>query len=195
MAFAFSPEQRERLFDALGRSDSGAWHLTEDVELALDAYAASALAPDASVDAVASVAELIRMREQVSRLRAQLYALPEHAHKLAAFEDLSSDVVADLIRLGNAAGDTLERLGSRLAAVAPAQAPQAGPCALAERFVHAVGQAFRNRLNIKPTVDAHGLFRRFLDALVDMVRRRHTDLDELSRAMTDERLKGILAID
>jgi hypothetical protein len=195
MAFAFSPEQRERLFDALGRSDSGAWHLIEDVELSLEAYAGSTLAPDASVDVVASAEALIGIREQVLRLRAQLYAVPEHARQLAAFEDLSSDVVADLIRLGNAAGDSLERLGSRLTAVVPAQALRGGAYALAERFVHAVGQAFRNRLNIKPTVDAHGLFRRFLDTLVDMVQRRHTDLDELSRAMTDDRLKGILAID
>jgi PAS domain-containing protein len=195
MAFVFSPEQRERLFDALGRSDSGAWHLTEDVELALEAYAGSALAPDASVDIQASAAEFRQIREHVARLRAELYALPEHARKLAAFEVLSGDSTADLIRLGNVAGDALERLGSRLAAIVPAQAPPAGPCALAERFVHAVGQAFRNRLNIKPTVDAHGSFRRFLDTLVDIVRRRHADLDELSRVMTDERLKGILAID
>jgi hypothetical protein len=194
MAFAFSPEQRERLFDSLGRSDSGAWHLTEDVELALEVYAGSAQASDASADGVASTTEFGQIREQVGRLRAQLYALPEHARKLAAFQDLSSDTVADLVRLGNAAGDALERLGSRLAAIEP-PAAHAGPYVLAERFVHAVGQAFRNRLNIKPTVDAHGLFRRFLDTLIDLVRRRHADLDELSRVMTDERLKGILAID
>jgi hypothetical protein len=195
MAFAFSPEQRERLFDSLGRSDSGAWHLTEDVELALEVYAGSAQAAGASADEVASTTEFSQIREQVARLRAQLYALPEHARKLAAFQDLSSDTVADLVHLGNAAGDALERLGSRLAAIEPPAAAHAGPYVLAERFVHAVGQAFRNRLNIKPTVDAHGLFRRFLDTLIDLVRRRHADLDELSRVMTDERLKAILAID
>jgi hypothetical protein len=195
MAFVFSPEQRERLFDALGCSDSGAWHLTEDVELALAAYAGSALAPGASVDLEASAAGFSQIREHVARLRADLYALPEHARKLAAFEVLSGDSTADLVRLGNIAGDALERLGSRLAAIGPPMVPRPGPNALAERFVHAVGQAFRNRLNIKPTVDANGLFRRFLGTLMDLVRRRHADLDELSRVMTDERLKGILAID
>lgn len=197
MGFAFSPEQRGRLFDALGRSDSGAWHLTEDVELALEAYGNAVLATDAedAVDPASGASEFEQMLAQVTRLRVDLHALPERARQLAALEVISSDSAADLARLGNAAGDALERLGARLAAVSVPTRVQAHPCAMAERFVHAVGQAFRNRLNIKPSIDAHGLFRRFLDVLIDLVRRRHADLDELSGVMTDERLKQILALD
>ncbi len=46
MGFSFSAEQRDRLLALLGRSDSGAWHLTEDVELALDAHGRTELTAD-----------------------------------------------------------------------------------------------------------------------------------------------------
>lgn len=189
MAFAFSPEQRERLFAALGRSDSGAWHLTEDVELALDAYAQ---ADQAAEDQVLPTVEFDRLLAQASELRAQLYALPDRARQLAVIDVIGSDDAADVARLAQAAGEALEQLSVKLVAMA---GPAGSALPVAERFVHGVGKAFRNRLNTKPTVDAHGLFRRFLSALIEIVRRRHTDLDDLSRALDDARLARILELD
>lgn len=193
MAFAFNPEQREQLFTALGRSDSGASHLVEDVELALDAYGqAEKLAEERVVPAV----EFERLLTQAGHLRAQLYALPERARQLAVIGGISIDDAADVSRLAQAAGEALEGLSVKLAEVAiPMASAPSGALNVAERFVHGVSKAFRNRLNIKPTVDARGLFRRFLSALINMVGRRHTDLDDLSHAMDDVRLAHILESD
>ena len=70
MAFAFTQEQRDGLFVALGRDDSGAWHLVEDVELALDAFAQAAQAAEGTVD---PAIELAQIRGQAGHLRMQLY--------------------------------------------------------------------------------------------------------------------------
>lgn len=195
MGFAFTPEQRERLFAALGRSDSGAWHLTEDVELALAAYGSVELSADGASNLAAGTSGFQHTLAQVLRLRSELHALPEQARQLAALDAISGDNASDLIRLAHASGEALERLGAKLAALAHAASPRAHPLAASERFVHAVGQAFRNRLNIKPTTDAHGLFRRFLNVLFELVRRRHADLDELSGVLGDARLEQILGLD
>lgn len=192
MAFAFTPEQRERLFDALGHSDSGPWHLVEDVEKALEAYGNAELALDAGATAALGVDEFQQTLTQIAQLRAGLYALPERARRLAALGEVPDDVLADLDGLANASGEALERLAVRLAALSVSAPSPVGPYAMAERFVHSVGKAFRNRLNTKPTTDAKGLFRRFLDVLIDLVRRRHADLDDLSKVLTEERLKQIL---
>lgn len=190
MAFAFSPEQRERLFAALGRSDSGAWHLVEDVELAIDAFGqAEQMAEDRTVPAV----EFEQLLMQTGHLREQLYVLPERVRKLAVIGAISTEHADDVARLAEASGVALELLSAKLAEVAACPAAASpGVQAVAEQFVHGVGQAFRNRLNIKPTVDAHGLFRRFLRVLIDLVGRRHADLDDLSRAIDDVRLAHIL---
>lgn len=190
MAFAFTAEQRERLFDALGRRDSGAWHLTEDVELALEGYGGAELR-GSDTDSMA----FGQMLAKVFGLRQDLYALPERARRLTALDTLGRDDAADLLRLAHVSGEALDRLGAKLAEVAAVTAAVPGPDASAERLVHAIGQAYRNRLNIKATSDARGLFRRFLDALMDLIQRRHADLDELWRGMTEERLARIIGAD
>ena len=101
-----------------------------------------------------------------------------------------------LRQLSHASGEALERLGVRLAALmVPQVAVAHGPHAMAERFVTALGQAYRNRLNIKPTSDGKGAFRRFLDAVIEMVRKRHSDLDEFAGLLSEARLAEILARD
>lgn len=195
MSFAFSDEQRQRLLDALGRSDSGAFHLTEDVEAALSAYG------QADIEAQASSSDraeggLASVLQSVQKLRKELYGLPEHAQQLAALARIGGEDAADLTRMAHAAGDDLERLGARLATLSRREGVvRDGPCAMAERFVHAVGQAYRNRLNIKPSADANGAFRHFLDALFSLVRKRHADLDELARVLDARRLARVLGID
>lgn len=193
MAFAFSDSQRQQLFDALGRSDSGAWHLTEDVELALSAYGGGDAAAQASSTSALDAA-MAHTLSQLRSFREALYALPERAQELAALGRFGSDDATDLTRLGHSAGDALDRLGARLAGLARREGVDAaGPCANAERFVHAVGQAYRNRLNVKPTAD--GPFRQFLVALFQLVRRRHAELDELARVLDTPRLARILGLD
>ncbi len=193
MAFAFSPQQRERLFAALGRDDSGAWHLTEDVELALDVYGGVARAWQDNGGDVARLTELEQILARVSDMCELIYALPERARQLAATGTLNADDAVDLGRLAKDSGEALERLGTRLAAIGSRAHPPAVTHDGAEAFVHALGQAFRNRLNIKPSSDSQGLFRRFLDALIELIGRRHAELDELSRVLTEERLARIIA--
>ena len=89
----------------------------------------------------------------------------------------------------------LDQLSARLARIqAPESAPAMARYTVAELFVHALGQSFRNRLNIKPTSDPKGLFRRFLDALMVLVRSRHSDLDGMAQVLTSERLERILEL-
>lgn len=193
MAFAFTQDQRDGLFVALGRDDSGAWHLVEDVELALDAFAQAAQAAEGTID---PAVEFAQIRGEAGHLRMQLYGLPERVRQLAVLGAIGSDYAADVARLAQVGGEALEQLSLKLAEVGtPVADTRERVHTPAERFVHAVGQAFRNRLNIKPTIDAHGLFRRFLSALIDNVGRRHTDLDDLSRSMDDVRLAHILGSD
>ena len=195
MGFSFSAEQRDRLLASLGRSDSGAWHLTEDVELAVDAYGRVELSADA-LGRSGVVALLSRTRELTASLRQELYALPERARELAALGEIDDSDAEDLTRLAHASGEVLERLGVRMAQLmVPQSAPAHGPHAMAERFVGALGQAYRNRLNIKPTSDGKGAFRRFLDGVIEMVRKRHADLDEFAQLLTEARLAEILARD
>ncbi len=193
MGFSFSAEQRDRLLASLGRSDSGAWHLTEDVELALDAHGRAELTAD---PAGRSGSLLARTRELTADLRQELYALPERARQLAALGEIDESDAEDLVRLAHAGGEALERLGVRVAQLmVPQVAPAHGPHAMAERFVGALGQAYRNRLNIKPTSDEKGAFRHFLDTVIELVGRRHSDIDELSHLLTEARLAEILARD
>jgi hypothetical protein len=195
MAFAFSPEQRELLFDALGRNDSGAWHLTEDVELALNAYGGVERALHDSPGSATPVAGFEQMLARVSSLCEELYGLPERARQLSALGTLGADEAADLARLARDCGESLERLAIRLAAIDDSARPHPGTHVEAEGFVHALGQAFRNRLNIKPSSDSQGMFRRFLDALINLVGRRHADLNELAQVLSEERLARIIAAD
>ena len=196
MGFSFSAEQRDRLLASLGRSDSGAWHLTEDVELALDAYGRVDPGADAHDGAGAARGLLAHTRALTASLRQELYALPARARQLAALGEIGEDDAEDLTRLSHASGEALERLGVRLAALmVPQVAVAHGPHAMAERFVTALGQAYRNRLNIKPTSDGRGAFRRFLDTVIELVRKRHADLDEFAPLLTEARLAEILARD
>lgn len=193
MAFAFDPEQRESLLLALGRSDSAAWHLVEDVELALSAYTEAGPAAEGKLDLAG---EFEQMLTQAAHLRAKLYGLPDRLRQLAVLGAIASDSAAEVAGLAQASGEALDRLSVKLAETdVPAAVASAQQLSVPERLVHAVGQAFRNRLNIKPTVDAHGLFRRFLGTLIDLVARRHADLADLSRAMDDSRLARILESD
>lgn len=193
MAFAFTAEQRERLFDALGRRDSGAWHLTEDVELAIEGYGDAELSSLASPEA--RTIDLGQLLAQVSALRPALYDLPQQARRMAAMNALAGEDADDIARLAQASGEALDQLSAGLARVTIAAEPAPSPVANAEHFVRAVGQAFRNRMNLKPTSDARSLFRRFLDTLMMLVQRRHADLDELSRVLTEDRLARILGAD
>lgn len=194
MAFAFNDSQRQQLFDALGRSDSGAWHLTEDVELALSAYGEGGQPSQAASSAAEGA--LSATLGQLLKVRQELYGLPERAHELAALGRFGGDDAADLVRLSHSAGDALDRLGAKLSSLARREGVAAsGPYATAERFVHAVGDAYRNRLNIKPTADAHGAFRHFLNVLFQLVQRRHADLDDLARVLDSQRLTRILGLD
>lgn len=196
MGFSFSADQRDRLLAALGRSDSGAWHLTEDVELAVDAYGRIELHAEAPGKSAAAPALLAHTRTLTASLRQELYALPERARQLAALGEVGEDDADDLARLAHVCGDALERLGVRMAQLmVPQVAPAHGPHALAERFVGALGQAYRNRLNIKPTSDGNGAFRRFLDTVIELVGKRHADLDEFSQLLSEVRLAEILARD
>ncbi|GMU43877.1 MAG: hypothetical protein IT479_11140 [Xanthomonadales bacterium] len=193
MTFAFSDSQRQQLFDGLGRSDSGAWHLTGDVELALSAYGGGDAVARANSAAVLDAA-FAHTLGQLRCLREDLYALPERAQELAALGRFGGDQAIDLTRLAHSAGDALDRLGARLSSLARREGvAAAGPCADAERFVRAVAQAYRNRLNIKPTAD--GPFRQFLDVLFHLVQRRHADIDELARVLDTSRLARILGLD
>ena len=190
MAFSFSPEQRQQLFAALGRDDSGAWHLTEDVELALDAYGEPGQAAGSGLEPLVRFAHTL---EQIKQLRSELYGMPERARQWVVMGAMGNDDAADVARLAQVGGEALDQLSARLAGIeAPESAPAMARYTVAELFVHALGQSFRNRLNIKPTSDPKGLFRRFLDALMGLVRRRHADLDELAQLLTAERLERIL---
>lgn len=195
MSFAFSDEQRKRLLDALGRSDSGAFHLTEDIEDALSGYGQADLAAQSSSAAAAEIG-LTDVLRSVQQLRKALYALPEQAQQLSALGRIGSEDGADLTRMAHAAGDDLERLGARLAGLSRREGVLGdGPCAMAERFVHAVGHAYRNRLNIKPSAEPQAAFRHFLAALFELVQKRHADLDELAHVLDTPRLARILGID
>lgn len=193
MAFSFSPEQRERLFAALGRDDSGAWHLTEDVEIALDTLAQSAQTVQ---DGVSPSVASARTVEQIKALRSALYALPGQARQWAVNGAIGDDDAADVARLAQTGGEALDQLSVRLSRICELESrPGMTRHTAAELFVHALGQSFRNRLNIKPTSDSRGLFRRFLAALLVLVGRRHADLDELGQVLTNERLQEILELD
>jgi len=190
MSFSFSPEQRQQLFAALGRDDSGAWHLTEDVELALDAYGEPGQVAGAVLAPVVTFAHTL---EQIKRLRSELYGLPEQIRQWAVMGAIGNDDAAEVGRLAQAGGEALDQLSARLARIDVSESAPAMPRhTVAELFLHALGQSFRNRLNIKPTSDPKGLFRRFLDALMVLVRRRHADLDDLAQVLTPERLELIL---
>lgn len=190
MAFSFSPEQRQQMFAALSRDDSGAWHLTEDVELALDAYGKPGQPAGGVLEPVVT---FVHTLEQIKSLRSELYGLPERTRQLAVMGAIGNDDAADVARLAQAGGEALDQLSARLARIgAPESAPAMTRYTVAELFIHALGQSFRNRLNIKPTSDPKGLFRRFLDALMVLVRRRHADLDDLAQVLTPEHLERIL---
>lgn len=192
MAFSFNPEQRQQLFAALGRDDSGAWHLTEDVELALDAYGEPGQAAGSDLEPVAT---FVHTLELIKELRSELYGLPERTRKWAAIGAICPEDATDVARLAQAGGEVLDQLSARLARIqAPESAPAMARYTVAELFVHALGQSFRNRLNIKPTSDPKGLFRRFLDALMVLVRSRHSDLDGMAQVLTSERLERILEL-
>lgn len=196
MGFSFSAEQRDRLLASLGRSDSGACHLAEDVELAVDAYGRVELNAEEQGNSTAAAGLLGRTRALTASLRPELYGLPERARQLAALGEIGDDDAEDLARMARVSGDALEHLGVKLAQLmAPHAGLARGPHAMAERFVGALGQAYRNRLNIKPTGEAGGAFRRFLDTVMELVRKRHADLDDFSRLLTDARLAEILARD
>lgn len=192
MAFTFDPAQRERLLAALERNDNGAWHLTEDVERAIDAFAQSELGgpPSAAGESDGGIGQAQTL---IAALRAALYQLPEGVRRASALATVADAQIAEIAHLSNVSGAALERLAATLSEVVASLPPREnGPYALAERFIHALGQAFRNRLNIKPTAEDGGLFRGFLDVVIDLTRRRHADLDELSRALTEKRLGQIL---
>jgi len=186
MAFTFSPEQRDAVFQALGRRDSAAWHLTEDVEAALSAYGSGA--------AGASLADDLKsLLVTVSTLRAALYPLPDQLHESGLVGDLDGERLAAVGRDAERIGEALDRFSLELtdlrALIAVAYQGSSSP---AERFLHALGQAYRNRMNIRPTAAADGQFMRFHKVVTDLVRRRHSDLDELCSTLDEDRLDQIL---
>lgn len=189
MAFTFTTEQRDIVLRALGKDDSAAWHLTEDIEAAIDAYGRGSRE--------ASGADLRDELQQVSALatalRSALYPLPENLHRSGLVGDLDGDLLASLGRHAERLGESLDQFTLEIADLRSRIAlAHSGLVAPAERFVHALGQAYRNRLNIRPTSAPTGQFRLFLEAVIELVRRRHSDLDELAGFLSDERLSSIL---
>lgn len=192
MAFTFDAGQRERLLEALERSDSAAWHLTEDTERAIDAFAQSELT-GSQANANSTEDGIGETQALIAALRAALYQLPDKVRQTSALATVADTYLAEIARLTSVSGTVLEQLAAILTeVVASLPRNENGPYALAERFIRALGQAFRNRLNIKPTSEDGGLFRGFLDVVIDLTRRRHADLDELSRVLTEKRLGQIL---
>lgn len=189
MAFTFTPEQRDAIFQALGRSDSAAWHLTEDVEVALGAYGSSA--DGASGTSLGD--ELKSLLASVATLRAALYPLPDQLHQSGLVGILDGERLAAVGRDAERIGEALDRFSLELTDLrALVTASFQGSRSPAERFLHALGQAYRNRMNIRPTAAAEGQFMRFYKAVTDMVRRRHSDLDELCGTLDEGRLNQIL---
>ncbi len=189
MAFTFTPEQRDTVFQALGRNDSAAWHLTEDVEAALSAYGSGA----AGAVGASLADELKSLLASVATLRAALYPLPDKLHQSGLVGDLDGERLAAVGRDAERIGEALDRFSLELtdlrALIAVAYQGRSSP---AERFLHALGQAYRNRMNIRPTAAVEGQYMRFHKAVTDLVRRRHSDLDELCNTLDEDRLKQIL---
>ena len=190
MAFTFTTEQRDILLRALGKDDSAAWHLTEDVEATIDAYG---LGTREASGAVLSD-ELQQVAAMTSALRSALYPLPENLHRSGLVGDVDGDLLASLGRHAERIGESLDQFTLEIAELRSRIAlAHSGLVAPAERFIHALGQAYRNRMNIRPTAVATGQFRLFLDAVIELIRRRHNDLDELAGVLSDDRLTQILA--
>jgi hypothetical protein len=193
MTFSFTDAHREQLLDALGRRDSAAWHLLEDVELALDAYAELERPPMPVSPVATDTPDLAHLLQSSAALRSALYGLPEHARRWARLGGVSSDRASEVADLADACGALLDQLSLALTEIqAELQGSDAGTESPATRLVHALGQAFRNRTNIKPSSDDHGLFRRFLTSIFELIEGRYADLDELSKVLDSARLDAIL---
>lgn len=189
MTFAFTTEQREVLFHALSREDSAAWRLSEDVEAAIAAYGQGA--------GLAVGADLREQMAQVSHLtvslRSALYPLPDVLRRSGVAAGIEGDLLTNLSRHAERIGDTLDQFMLELSEVR-ARIPDTGSTAgtAAEHFIHALGQVYRNRMNIRPVATAEGHFRQFLDAVVGLVGRRYSDLQELCQVLGESRLAQIL---
>lgn len=193
MAFEFDAAAQERLFEAIGRRDSGAWHLVEDIEAALGAYVEAAgrvrAQPELAERLESGLAETLLL---ATRLRTELYELPARATHLQAIGEIDHEHAARLTGSAEQAARAIEPLLLSLRdARDTSAARQPGPGDADAILLRSIAQAFRNRLNIKPTAAAEGLFMRVMKALLGVSRERaprfaaycagisHEALDEL----------------
>jgi len=190
MSFSFNTQQQEKIQSTLARTDSGVWHLIEDVEMAINAYGHAATQGGARQNSTAL--QFDGLLAGVGRIRSDLYRVPEITQQLSVLGGVEADGAIELTRLSNIAGDALDELSAKLVEIRAQVCVSHSQLELQERLVHALGQAFRNRLNIKPNGEPEGLFRRFLDTLLDMVKLQYPEIDTFAHSITESRLGQIL---
>ena len=194
MSFRISDNERASLLDALGRHDGSAEHLIDDIESALaDGERGLGLAAYGAMQGDLR-AYWTLASELAGRLRSELYALPERARETVTLTVLTQSELPPLLRAAEQCGQAIDQLAPLLERIEAA-------CSQARTRTHDVSQhglqevlhAFRNRANIKPSLEPGGPFLRFLAMLVRVVGARFPEFAQLANGLSGERLETLLS--
>lgn len=192
MKFVFNGGEQDALTAAIGRTDAAAVHLIEDIEAALSVYmdGAEAASDPAIVDRLeAALTETLLLS---TRLRSELYELPTRIDQLLGLGTLTAANGEELARNGRDVADGLDALVAQLRAGRDAckRRVQMGQCE--RHLLRDLGQAWRNRLNVKPSSSVDSAFPKFLQVLVAIVGSRFPDWANFCDGLSGERLERLL---
>lgn len=192
--YVIGPDMREAYFALIGRNDTSAYGFTEDVEACVNAWCLAmrsgggdGLPKDVGKDLVDTV-------RVAAELRSLLYRLPQDIKLLIDLQLLSEGSYRRLNTDMGALVDPLEDLVAAISEVRQRAEREAHLDAtqLQDKLYAAIGSAYRNRLNRKPTADEHGHFMQTLHGVLALVARSLPEAASLAVGLSAQRLAPLL---
>lgn len=192
--FAFTPIERSRILDLVGRRDVSAQRFVDDVEACTQAFDFAADGDPAQQLPPAIDEHLSSIVAAAAQLRNALNALPEDLGMLIDLHLLSGGarrrLAADLAQLL----EPLEDVAGAITDIrrSATQEEPARSVHLEDCLVRALAIAYRNRLNCKPTSDDTSGFPAALACILELAGRRRTRVAAAAAAITASRLRLLL---